>query len=140
MYLTHLLCNYIVNLLQKNNFIKETQVECYLYCYDYLLCNLSYSIVITLISIFLFNTPLFGIIFQLTLFPLRSTCGGLHAPNRQLCTICSILVFFLCWIVSLTLKNNPYTIFTLYTICFIVILKSTTILTIKEIAPHKKRF
>jgi membrane protein len=77
----------------RNGSIEDNQYDAYLYCLDYLL-----ELVVYFVTTFLFGLllgyPLFGILYTLVLFSLKSCCGGIHAPSRLLCTLFSYLCFF----------------------------------------------
>ena len=93
MYLSYKLAAFLTRCMVRNGSIEDNQYDAYLYCLDYLL-----ELVVYFVTTFLFGLllgyPLFGILYTLILFSLKSCCGGIHAPSRLLCTLFSYLCFF----------------------------------------------
>ena len=93
MYLSYKLAAFLTRCMVRNGSIEDNQYDAYLYCLDYLL-----ELVVYFVTTFLFGLllgyPLFGILYTLVLFSLKSCCGGIHAPSRLLCTLFSYLCFF----------------------------------------------
>lgn len=92
MYLSYKLAAFLTRCMVRNGSIEDNQYDAYLYCLDYLL-----ELVVYFVTTFLFGLllgyPLFGILYTLILFSLKSCCGGIHAPSRLLCTLFSYLCF-----------------------------------------------
>lgn len=91
--------------LCKKGVIDTKYRNAYTYCFEFIFSNLFFICVILLAGIF-FTTPVFSIVFLLTLLPMRSFCGGIHAPNRLLCSVFSYLTYFITYLVYLWLTAS----------------------------------
>lgn len=96
----------IVQYLLTRQYITEEHSSVYTYCIDYVLELAIFFMVLETISIFLGNVCI-GAIFFLTVVPLRSVCGGIHAPSRWLCTFFSYLCFFVTVFLLWYLQDMP---------------------------------
>ena len=77
MYLSYKLAAFLTRCMVRNGSIEDNQYDAYLYCLDYLL-----ELVVYFVTTFLFGLllgyPLFGILYTLVLFSLKSCCGGIR--------------------------------------------------------------
>lgn len=106
MYLSEYLSEKVVQNLLNGQYITEEHSSVYRYCIDYVLELVIFFLVLEVISIFLGNVCI-GTIFFLIVVPLRSVCGGIHAPSKWLCTFCSYLCFFVTVFLFWFLQDMP---------------------------------
>ncbi len=106
MFLVEYISEKIVRYLLNGSYIPEKLSSVYKYCIDYVLELVTFFLALEVISIFLGNVCI-GAIFFLIVVPLRSVCGGIHAPSRWLCTFCSYLCFFVTVFLLWYLQDMP---------------------------------
>lgn len=84
--------SYITNLLVEGSFIQEKERELYEYCIEGLIETVGNLILTLLIGVILGKLP-DTLVFLAIFIPLRSTCGGYHVEEENLCFLLSILLF-----------------------------------------------
>lgn len=120
--LSNYLTDIIVEKLIKLEIISRNDKEIYCYSYQYIIELLLFCSSLLLISLPMSNVTS-TLIFIITVIPLRTFAGGIHAPTKQLCSILSYILFFLCIYIPyymLKLSYNiifPMLITTLICIC-----------------------
>ena len=75
----------LVYSLEEENFIDKNETEIYMYCFDYLIEIICYSLGFFLIGCFT-NRLTVSLLFLFVLFPLRAFGGGIHATSSQVCS------------------------------------------------------
>ncbi|MBR6221970.1 MAG: accessory gene regulator B family protein [Lachnospiraceae bacterium] len=64
--------------------IKQEEVAIYNYLFEYFLENVIYFLFFVVCGVF-FKDVLYGLILYMTMAPLRSFGGGVHAPTKRMC-------------------------------------------------------
>lgn len=80
--------------MKKYGFIDSKEVDIYEYCFDYIISNILYDIVIMILGLLL-HQPGITIIYLISFNSLRRYAGGYHAPGRRSCSIMSYLLYLL---------------------------------------------
>lgn len=78
--------------LEKENFIARNEMEIYMYCFDYLIEIICYTLGFFLIGCFTHRLTV-SLLFLFVLLPLRAFGGGIHASSSQVCSFISILLY-----------------------------------------------
>lgn len=102
MYISDKLSTAICNTLLQQRMITDNEFPYYQYSLDFVLDLFIFNGSLIALST-IFNCSILGIIYVLTLTPLKMLSGGAHAWNRISCSIISYAIFI---ISLLTIKNN----------------------------------
>jgi len=82
------------NSMKEHGYIDSTEADIYEYCFDYLLAQIVYDIVIMILGLLL-HQPGITIIYLISFSSLRRSAGGYHAPGRRSCSIMSYLLYLI---------------------------------------------
>ena len=117
---------YIVNQMEKENIIKQSEVDEYIYAY---ICI--FEKIIGVFSIIVLSTIMHNLFnsltFLLTFGMLRKRTGGYHFDSFISCYIFSIIIYICSCFLSETLYKHNLILFVFYTIAFITIMSLKTI-------------
>lgn len=101
---SYFVSEHLTHFLRDREIITAEYNSAYIYCFEFIFSNLFFICGILLCGI-LFTKPVFSVVFLLTLLPMRSFCGGVHAPNRLLCSVLSYLTYFISYILYLWMEG-----------------------------------
>ncbi|MGN0395386.1 MAG: accessory gene regulator B family protein [Coprococcus sp.] len=108
--------------MTENAYITDKEYNIYEYCFDYLIEQLKYDILIIIFGILL-HQPGISVTYIITFSVLRRYAGGYHAPNRWSCSIMSYLLYFLILISATHIHvHTPYIWFIIFIISIMTII------------------
>ena len=101
--------NYIVDKFIELEIINQEDKEIYYYSYQYIIELLFFCFSLIILSIPL-NMLTSTILFIITVIPLRTFAGGIHASTRQACSLLSYTVYIVCIYIPHFMIELPYVI------------------------------
>lgn len=115
-----LLSKRIVERLIKNNVIKKSQTEIYVYGFSLIISNFIGIFTILVLSLIL-KSIFSGLIFLFIIITLRANTGGYHAKSYFLCNLILNLSFLICFYFSKIHLKYKFVSF-LFIIIFVIIM------------------
>lgn len=113
--------NYIVDKFIELDIINREDKEIYYYSYQYIIELLLFCFSLLIMSIPLSKVTS-TIIFIITVIPLRTFAGGIHAYTKQSCCILSYLMYIICIYIPHLMIKLPYEIILLLLFSSIILI------------------
>ncbi len=114
--------NRLTEIMLNTGNIKPEEVDIYNYLFEYFLENMIYFLFYVVCGM-VFKDVLYGLILYVTMAPLRSFGGGVHAPTKRLCYCISYgIVLAITGFVPLIASRAPRTIWSVVFVLSIIVI------------------